>query len=67
MHNFARMCGGVYVKSTIADMVQRFSFANPAGIHALDNAFPLYNGAPLGKPALAAGHSYLRGRGLTIS
>ena len=48
-------------------MVQRFSFANPAGIHALDNAFPLYNGAPLGKPALAAGHSYLRGRGLTIS
>jgi putative SOS response-associated peptidase YedK len=40
------MCGRVYVKSTIADMVRRFSFANPARINALDNAFPLYNGAP---------------------
>jgi putative SOS response-associated peptidase YedK len=46
MHNVARMCGRVYVKSTIADMLRRFSFANPAGVHALDNAFPLYNGAP---------------------
>jgi putative SOS response-associated peptidase YedK len=26
--------------------VRRFSFANPAGINALDNAFPRYNGAP---------------------
>ncbi len=46
MPNVARMCGRVFVKSTIPEMVRRFRFANPAGVHALGNAFPRYNGAP---------------------
>ena len=40
------MCGRVYVKSTLADMVSRFSFADPAEVGALDNTLPRYNGAP---------------------
>jgi putative SOS response-associated peptidase YedK len=40
------MCGRVYVKSTIADMVRRFSFADPGEVGALDNSYPRYNGAP---------------------
>ena len=40
------MCGRVYVKSTLADMVSRFSFAEPSEVGALDNTFPRYNGAP---------------------
>lgn len=40
------MCGRVYVKSTIAELVRRFSFADPGGVLALDNSFPRFNGAP---------------------
>jgi hypothetical protein len=40
------MCGRVYVKNSIAEMVRRFSFANPGEVGALDNSFPRYNGAP---------------------
>lgn len=40
------MCGRVFVKSTLAEMVRSFSFADPAGVGALDNSFPRYNGAP---------------------
>ena len=46
MHNFARMCGRVYVKSTLADMVSPFTFADPAEVGALGNTLPRYNGAP---------------------
>ena len=46
MHNFAAMCGRVYVKSTLADMVSHFSFSDPAEVGALDNTLPRYNGAP---------------------
>ena len=40
------MCGRVFVKSTLAEMVRGFSFADPAGVTGLGNAFPRYNGAP---------------------
>jgi putative SOS response-associated peptidase YedK len=40
------MCGRVYVKSSLADMVRNFGFADPGAIGALDNTFPRYNGAP---------------------
>lgn len=40
------MCGRVYIKSTLAEMVRSFSFADSAGVGALDNSFPRYNGAP---------------------
>lgn len=40
------MCGRVYVKRSIAEMVARFSFADPAGAQGLANQFPRYNGAP---------------------
>jgi putative SOS response-associated peptidase YedK len=46
MHNFAAMCGRVYVKSTLAEMVSHFGFSDPAEVGALDNTFPRYNGAP---------------------
>lgn len=40
------MCGRVFVKSTLAEMVRSFGFADPASVGALDNSFPRYNGAP---------------------
>ena len=46
MHNFAAMCGRVYVKSTLAEMVSHFSFAEPSEVGAIDNTLPRYNGAP---------------------
>jgi putative SOS response-associated peptidase YedK len=40
------MCGRVYVKSTIPEMIKRFGFADPGEIERLSNGFPRYNGAP---------------------
>ncbi|MER8410050.1 SOS response-associated peptidase [Mesorhizobium sp. M1342] len=40
------MCGRVFVKSTIPDMVRRFEFAHPGHIERLGNGFPIWNGAP---------------------
>ncbi|MGE3364020.1 MAG: SOS response-associated peptidase [Rhizobiaceae bacterium] len=40
------MCGRVYVRSTLAEMVRRFSFADATGVDVLSNQFPRYNGAP---------------------
>ena len=40
------MCGRVYVKSTLAEMVSNFSFSDPAEVGALGNTLPRYNGAP---------------------
>jgi putative SOS response-associated peptidase YedK len=40
------MCGRVHVKRTIAEMVAKFSFADPGSIEGLANQFPLWNGAP---------------------
>ncbi len=40
------MCGRVFVKSTLAELVRGFSFADPSGVAGLGNAFPRYNGAP---------------------
>ncbi|MBA8905479.1 SOS response-associated peptidase [Aminobacter ciceronei] len=40
------MCGRVFVRSTLAEMVRGFSFADPGDVGALDNSFPRYNGAP---------------------
>ncbi|GAA2849231.1 putative SOS response-associated peptidase YedK [Aminobacter aminovorans] len=40
------MCGRVFVKSTLAEMVRSLGFADPAAIGPLDNSFPRYNGAP---------------------
>ena len=42
----AAMCGRVFVKNTLAEMVRKFSFAHPGEIGAIDNSFPRYNGAP---------------------
>lgn len=40
------MCGRVFVKSTIPDMVRRFEFAHAGDIERLGNGFPIWNGAP---------------------
>lgn len=40
------MCGSVFVKTTIPDMVRRFEFAHPGEVERLGNSFPLWNGAP---------------------
>ncbi|RVB97671.1 SOS response-associated peptidase, partial [Mesorhizobium sp. M7A.F.Ca.AU.001.01.1.1] len=40
------MCGRVFVKSTIPDMVRRFEFAHPGDVERLGNGFPVWNGAP---------------------
>lgn len=40
------MCGRVHVKRSLAEMVSKFSFADPAGAEGLENQFPRYNGAP---------------------
>lgn len=40
------MCGRVFVKSTIPDMVRRFEFAHPGDIERMGNGFPIWNGAP---------------------
>ncbi|RVA32543.1 SOS response-associated peptidase, partial [Mesorhizobium sp. M7D.F.Ca.US.004.03.1.1] len=37
------MCGRVFVKSTIPDMVRRFEFAHPGDIERLGNGFPIWN------------------------
>ncbi|WP_258589779.1 SOS response-associated peptidase [Mesorhizobium sp. AR02] len=40
------MCGRVFVKSTIADIVRRFEFADPGDFDRLSNRFPVRNGRP---------------------
>lgn len=40
------MCGRVYSRRPLAEMVAEFSFASPGDISALANAFPRWNGAP---------------------
>ncbi|RUX44192.1 SOS response-associated peptidase, partial [Mesorhizobium sp. M7A.F.Ca.US.014.04.1.1] len=45
------MCGRVFVKSTIPDMVRRFEFAHPGDVERLGNGFPVWNGAPSREPA----------------
>jgi hypothetical protein len=40
------MCGRVFVKSTIPDMVRRFEFAHPGDVELLSNRFPVWNGRP---------------------
>lgn len=40
------MCGRVHVKRSIAEMVSKFSFADPGEINAIANQFPRWNGAP---------------------
>jgi putative SOS response-associated peptidase YedK len=40
------MCGRVFVKSTIPDMVRLFEFAEPGDIGRMGNGFPIWNGAP---------------------
>ena len=40
------MCGRVFVKTTLAEMVRGFSFARPGEVGAIGNTFPRYNGAP---------------------
>lgn len=40
------MCGRVHVKRSLAEMVGKFSFADPAGVEGLTNQFPRWNGAP---------------------
>lgn len=40
------MCGRVFVKSTIPEMVRRFEFAHPGDVERLGNGFPVWNGAP---------------------
>lgn len=42
----ARMCGRVYVKRSISEMVAKFPFADPAAAFSLSNQFPRFNGAP---------------------
>ncbi len=40
------MCGRIFIKSTIAELVQAFSWADPGEVSSLYNQFPRYNGAP---------------------
>ncbi len=40
------MCGRIYIKATLEEMLQNFAFAGRGGVGSLSNQFPRYNGAP---------------------
>lgn len=40
------MCGRVFVKTNLKEMMANFSFARPLDVSGLDNRFPKYNGPP---------------------
>ncbi|MFC0804797.1 SOS response-associated peptidase [Ensifer sp. P24N7] len=40
------MCGRIYIKSTLGDLLRNFSFAATERVEGLANQFPRYNGAP---------------------
>ncbi|MBY2944213.1 MULTISPECIES: SOS response-associated peptidase [Rhizobium] len=40
------MCGRVYIKTSLEELVRNFAFAERGAIDALGNRFPRYNGAP---------------------
>lgn len=40
------MCGRIYIKATLDDLLREFGFADPGDTGALSNAFPRWNGAP---------------------
>ncbi len=40
------MCGRIYIKATLEEMLQNFAFAGRGDVGSLSNQFPRYNGAP---------------------
>jgi len=40
------MCGRIYIKATLEEMLQNFAFASRGDVVSLSNQFPRYNGAP---------------------
>lgn len=40
------MCGRIYIKSTLGDMLRNFTFAASERVEGLANQFPRCNGAP---------------------
>ncbi|KWV56677.1 hypothetical protein AS026_33055 [Rhizobium altiplani] len=40
------MCGRIYIKATLEEMLQNFAFADRGDVRSLSNQFPRYNGAP---------------------
>lgn len=40
------MCGRIYVKTSLDELVRNFAFAERGAIDGLGNSFPRYNGAP---------------------
>ena len=40
------MCGRIYIKATLEEMLQNFAFAARGDVEALSNQFPRFNGAP---------------------
>ncbi len=40
------MCGRIYIKASLRELLSNFSFARPGDIEPLSNSFPNYNGAP---------------------
>jgi hypothetical protein len=40
------MCGRVYIKATLEEMLQNFAFADRGDVGSLSNQLPRYNGAP---------------------
>ncbi|WP_026619950.1 putative SOS response-associated peptidase YedK (plasmid) [Ensifer sp. WSM1721] len=40
------MCGRIYIKSTLGELLRNFSFAQRERVEGLANQFPRYNGAP---------------------
>lgn len=40
------MCGRVYIRSSLRELLANFAFADPGDVEPLSNSFPRYNGAP---------------------
>lgn len=40
------MCGRVYIRSSLRELLANFAFAGPGDVEPLSNSFPRYNGAP---------------------
>ncbi|SCB44777.1 SOS response-associated peptidase [Rhizobium lusitanum] len=40
------MCGRIYIKASLRELLANFSFARPGDTEPLSNSFPNYNGAP---------------------
>ncbi|MFS8111454.1 SOS response-associated peptidase [Rhizobium jaguaris] len=40
------MCGRIYIRTSLRELLANFAFAGPGDVEPLSNSFPRYNGAP---------------------